>query len=691
MKVCQLHREPSKPYQHVNLFQCQIKENSPEQQPRQILLQPPRLLLVAEQRLVSNRRRTTTPLPCSAMAAVRHHFLLSSFLLVLLLLAMASLSDCVTEDEALLKLKRSITHNGALDSWVPSTPPCKGWVGVICFNGIITGLHLSDRGLSGKVDVEFLESIHGLRTISLVNNSFSGPIPEFSRLGALKSLLLVGNEFSGEIPRDFFSHMLSLKKVWLSNNNFSGVIPESLAQLPNLKELHLEGNQFSGNIPAINDEKLTSLDMSHNKLEGAIPASLVKFGASSFRDNEGLCGNPLDRICSVPQKPTAAHVVPTPPSPTEHKSMDSWVIFGTVGALLVVGMLFSYVYSNRRRDNDFSVLGKEVVHEAVEVHVSSSKHSRASSSKKGSVSKRGSQKGKDMGDLVLINEDKGPFGLSDLMKAAAEVLGNGGLGSAYKAVMSNGLSVVVKRMREMNRLGKEGFDAEMRRFGRIRHQNILTPLAYHYRKEEKLLVSEYVTKGSLLYILHGDRGICHAELNWPIRLKIIRGIARGLGFLRSEFASYDLPHGNLKSSNVLLDADYEPLLSDYAFHPLINSAQAAQAMFAYKAPESLQNQQVSPKCDVYCLGIVILEILTGKFPSQYLSNGKGGTDVVQWVHSAISKKREDEVIDPEILSSTGSKPQMLQLLHIGASCTESNPEHRINLREAIRNIEEVKG
>lgn len=114
-------------------------------------------------------------------------------------------------------------------------------------------------------------------------------------------------------------------------------------------------------------------------------------------------------------------------------------------------------------------------------------------------------------------------------------------------------------------------------------------------------------------------------------------------------------------------------------------------MFAYKAPESLQNQQVSLKCDVYCLGIVILEILTGKFPSQYLSNGKGGTDVVQWVHSAISQKREEEVIDPEILSSTNAKPQMLQLLHIGASCTESNPEHRIDLREAIRNIEEVKG
>ena len=108
-----------------------------------------------------------------------------------------------------------------------------------------------------------------------------------------------------------------------------------------------------------------------------------------------------------------------------------------------------------------------------------------------------------MTDLMMVNDEKGSFGLPDLMKAAAEVLGSGGLGSAYKAIMTNGLSVVVKRMREMNMLGRDQFDAEMRRFGRIRHKNILTPLAYHYRKEEKLLVSEYMPKGSSLYVLHG--------------------------------------------------------------------------------------------------------------------------------------------------------------------------------------------
>jgi serine/threonine protein kinase len=108
-----------------------------------------------------------------------------------------------------------------------------------------------------------------------------------------------------------------------------------------------------------------------------------------------------------------------------------------------------------------------------------------------------------VGELIVLNQKKGIFGLSDLMKASAEVLANGVLGFSYKAVMSNGVAVVVKRMKEMNTLGRDAFDVEMRHLAKLRHPNILTPLAYHYRKEEKLLVSEYIPNGSLLYLLHG--------------------------------------------------------------------------------------------------------------------------------------------------------------------------------------------
>lgn len=193
----------------------------------------------------------------------------------------------------------------------------------------------------------------------------------------------------------------------------------------------------------------------------------------------------------------------------------------------------------------------------------------------------------------------------------------------------------------------------------------------------------------------GDRGISHAHLNWKTRLKIMQGVARGMGFLHTEFSSSDLPHGNLKSSNILLTSNYEPLLTDYAFYSFISNPQIAQTLVAYRSPEAILYQQVNPKSDVFCLGIVILELLTGKFPSQYLHNQKGGTDVVQWVRSMISEKRELELIDPEIavgvagLTDSAAQMQMQNLLHIAAACTHSDLESRLNMNEAIGKIEEI--
>lgn len=187
----------------------------------------------------------------------------------------------------------------------------------------------------------------------------------------------------------------------------------------------------------------------------------------------------------------------------------------------------------------------------------------------------------------------------------------------------------------------------------------------------------------------GDRGNSNTELNWPVRFKIIQGIARGLGFLHTELSSLDLPHGDLKSSNVLLSPDYEPLLADYGFYSMISQSQAAQALIAYKSPEAMLDNHISPKCDVYFLGIIILEILTRKFPSQYLNNAQGGTDLVQWVRSAIAEGREGELLDPDIENATNFVHEMQQLLHIGSACTQDDPDQRLDLREAISRIEGV--
>merc|ERR1711971_242480 len=154
------------------------------------------------------------------MAAVR---LLHPFLPLFLFFLLSPLSFSISDSDAMLRLKKSFTNATALDSWTHSSTPCSGenpWVGVVCYRGIITGLRLGQMGLSGKIDIDALKEIPGLRTVSFVDNAFSGPIPEFNQVGALKAIFLSGNQFSGEIPSDYFSKMESLKKVWLSSNNF---------------------------------------------------------------------------------------------------------------------------------------------------------------------------------------------------------------------------------------------------------------------------------------------------------------------------------------------------------------------------------------------------------------------------------------------------------------------------------------
>ena len=307
------------------------------------------------------------------MAAVR---VLPFFLLLLL----PSLSFSLSEYEALLKLKQSFTRADRLSSWLPDSSPCSAkWVGIICFNGTVTGLHLTGFDISGKIDIEALNALHGLRTISLVNNSFSGPIPDFHRVGALKSLLLTGNQFSGEIPKDFFAHITSLKKFWISYNQFNGTIPESVTQLSHLIELHLEHNHFSGPIPPMNIPTLKQLDLSNNKLEGEIPESLSIFSVDSFKGNEGLCGKPLDKVCMGDNKTNTN--VPNQIPPEKKTNFVVVVVLG-IAALVFIAFAFFTCKQRSEEEDNFGMLRREKVPDSVsvvEVHVPSSTSNRSNS------------------------------------------------------------------------------------------------------------------------------------------------------------------------------------------------------------------------------------------------------------------------------------------------------------------------
>ncbi|XP_065866560.1 pollen receptor-like kinase 3 [Euphorbia lathyris] len=610
--------------------------------------------------------------------------------IVFIFLIPCTFSFSMSDSENLIKLKKSFGNSSSLNSWIPGSDPCAKkakWKGVLCADGDVVGIRLEKMGLSGKIDIDALISIPGLRSLSFAYNSFSDLVPDFHRLENLKAIYLTGNQFTGQIQSSYFLKMVKLKKLWLSDNKFSGEIPTALMKLYSLIELRLENNEFTGNIPSIKHTQLKLFNVSNNKLRGEIPPALSKFSSTAFQGNPELCGNVIGKQCKI--APSFSQVVKPEAQAQNHHDKDNIKSRGA-GIITLAAMLLSVagviILSLRRKEENMGTSFQERMSDANEVQVSMPE----SGSRREESSHRGlGQPSNNVDDLIMVNEDKGIFGMPDLMKAAAEVLGNGGLGSSYKALMSNGVLVVVKRLKDMNALGRDGFGAEMRKLGNVRHPNVLEPLAYHFRAEEKLMIYEFIPKGSLFHLLHGDSGKLHYQLNWPARLKIVQGIARGLSYLHTELASSTLPHGNLKSSNVFIDSNNEALVSEFGLNPFLNISIAKQVLLAYKAPEAAQ-LLISPRCDVYCLGIIIFEVLTGRYPTVFIDNGIEGIDLVHWVENARTQANEYELFDPEIAVASDIVEQMKVLLNIGVDCCNSSPGLRLELREVMERIDKLK-
>lgn len=151
-----------------------------------------------------------------------------------------------------------------------------------------------------------------------------------------------------------------------------------------------------------------------------------------------------------------------------------------------------------------------------------------------------------------------------------------------------------------------------------------------------------------------------------------------------------VPHGHLKSSNVLLDGSFEPLLADYALIPAMNQTHASQIMVAYKSPECAERGRPSRKSDIWSFGILILELLTGKFPANYLRQGGAGTDLARWVNSVVREEWTGEVFDKEMGGTRNGDGEMLKLLQIGMGCCETDVDKRWDLRMVLEKIQGLK-
>ncbi|KAF6149171.1 hypothetical protein GIB67_026027 [Kingdonia uniflora] len=513
------------------------------------------------------------------------------------------------------------------------------WYGIECSEGRVTGISLKNMGLTGEIDVQALRNLTKLSSLNFKNNSIYGNIMDFSA-------------------------NVNMTNIDLSMNNFDGTISESLLLLTILESLQLQGNILTATVPGFKQQGLRVFNVSNNRLSGRIPKTevLQSFSYSSFLGNLNLCGSPSPIPCPKRKFFRGPILIPI------------FVVLYVIGLSVIVLMSVLYYRKNKKYKNMkemiISDLEKKKTRSTIETNDAAEERER----------------------LVFMDEGGETFQLSDLLKASAEGLTKGNFGNVYKAMLAEGPQIVVKRLRDLKPLSSDEFAKQIQVFANMKHPNLLPLLAYYYSKNEKFLVYKYAQNGNLFDRIHGGRGKNNNRipLKWSSRLIIAQGVARAMVYLHHNVKSQsNNPHGNLKSTNVLLDQNELPLVADYGLPMLIAHSIAVQRMTSYKCPEYQNRGKVTKKSDVWSYGCLLLELLTGKIASHSAPQGVNGVDLCNWVHRAVREEWTAEIFDLEISVQRSAADGMLRLLQIAIRCCDKSFEKRPEMDDVVREVENI--
>ncbi|KAK8997968.1 hypothetical protein V6N11_012503 [Hibiscus sabdariffa] len=548
------------------------------------------------------------------------------------------------DGEALLSFRLAIiSSDGVLSQWRPEDPdPCR-WKGVECDN-----------------------KTKRVTALSLTNHKLSGPIsPDLGKLEHLRLLMLHNNNFYGAIPSEL-GNCTELQGIYLQGNYLSGLIPSELGNLSSLQNLDISSNSLSGSIPPSIGrlDKLITFNVSNNFLVGPVPSQGVfsNFMASFFAGNRDLCGKQINVVC----KDDSGGATTYSGSPTsaqnqvgKRKYSGKLLISAsaTVGALLLVALMCfwgCFLYKKFGK-NESRTLAMDV---------------------SGGAS------------IVMFHGDL-PYSLKDIIKklealSEEDIIGTGGFGTVYKLAMDDGNVFALKRIVKMNEGFDRFFERELEILGSIKHRYLVNLRGYCNSPTSKLLLYDYLAGGSLDEALH-ERS---EQLDWEARLNIIMGAAKGLAYLHHD-CSPRIIHRDIKSSNILLDSNLEARVSDFGLAKLLEDEEShittiVAGTFGYLAPEYMASGRATEKTDVYSFGVLMLEVISGKRPTD-ASFIEKGLNIVGWLNFLITENREREIIDP---NCEGVQAESLDaLLSVAIQCVCSNPEDRPTMHRVVQLVE----
>ncbi|XP_024035556.1 probable inactive receptor kinase At2g26730 [Citrus sinensis] len=415
---------------------------------------------------------------------------------------------------------------------------------------------------------------------------------------------------------------------------------DAFADIPELIVINFKNNIISGNFMNFSsNHKLKDIDLSGNKFYGEISRSLLslKFLESLQLQNNNLTG-------PVPEFNQSSLKV---------FNVSNNNLSGSIPKTQTLQLFRSYSYSN----NPYLC-------------------------------------GEDRNLVFIEDEQPAGFKLNDLLKAPAEGLGKGIFGNSYKALLEGRAPVVVKRLRDLKPLITEEFRKQLLVIADQKHPNLLPLLAYYFSNDEKLLVYKFAGNGNLFNRIHGGKSSKNRiPFRCRSRLLVARGVARALEYLHHKDKSRTqsaVIHGNLKSTNILLDDNEMVLVSDYGFSSLVAQPIAAQRMISYKSPEYQSSKKISRKSDVWSFGCLLLELLTGRISTHSAPQGINGADLCSWVLRAVREEWTAEIFDSEISVQRSAAHGMLKLLQVAIQCCNKSPEKRPEMAEVVSELEIIK-
>ncbi|XP_024994693.1 proline-rich receptor-like protein kinase PERK9 isoform X2 [Cynara cardunculus var. scolymus] len=270
--------------------------------------------------------------------------------------------------------------------------------------------------------------------------------------------------------------------------------------------------------------------------------------------------------------------------------------------------------------------------------------------------------------------------------------GSGGFGSVYKGCLADGIEVAVKELKIGGGQGEREFSAEVEIISRIHHRYLVSLVGYCISENKRLLVYEYVPNNTLYFHLHGSELV----LDWPTRVKVASGAARGIAYLHEDCHPRVI-HRDIKSSNILLDKNFEARVADFGLAKLaadLNTHITTRVMgtFGYMAPEYASSGKLTEKSDVFSFGVVLLELITGRKPVD-ASQPLGDESLVEWARPLLSHAIETEdfegLVDRRLGTNYVAK-EMFRMIEAAAACVRHSSNKRPRMGQIVRAFESME-